>query len=174
METETIITAASTLAGVIISALLTFTIQNRVAERQRKWVLEDERRSIDIRREEEIHKQSRDLFISRVSLVEESIRLMNNYLQYCHARNIGIEIPPDEEKRQLQVQRMQEISGDAVNNIQLLELGILASWQEISAIYWGLINGEMLTEEEAKKSSDLFLSMMNTIDQLRNQLNLEH
>ena len=46
MDSGTIIAVGGTLVGVIISGIMTHVLQQRVAERQRKWALEDERRKL--------------------------------------------------------------------------------------------------------------------------------
>lgn len=92
MDSGAIIAVVGTLGGAVISAIVTYVVQQRVAERQRKWALEDEERHQHRALEEDRRKLQRDLLVRRLEPIEEVVRLMANVIHTAQGMELGLPI----------------------------------------------------------------------------------
>lgn len=139
MELNSILIVIGTLSGAIISAILTYVIQSRVASRQRRWSLEDESRKQNREREDEKRKLRQELLERKIKPIEEVINLMMNRLESAVALAVDIPVPINKEKEIEKAERINEMATEAWAAVQLMGLKELKEqWEIIAGLYWEL------------------------------------
>lgn len=137
MEIGTIIAVGGTLIGVVISGIMTSMIQQRNAERQRMWRLEDENRNIE--RENEIDKKNliRERISRRMQIVEELVGLMASVMGSAEGRMLGLSSEMDKELIKKMNDRIDQINSDAYRAVMLSGSEELEdNWKIIATNYW--------------------------------------
>ena len=170
MDSGAIIAVAGTLGGAVVIAIVTYVIQQRVAERQRKWGLEDEERHRQQALEEERHKQKHDLLGRKLDAIEEAVSLMANFIHTEAAAEFGLPVFTDESATRQKRQRLQEIRPHAWNAVVITgSQELKRNWQILSKVYWELEESGCLGPDGAKEASDAHIAIIKLLEEMRLQ-----
>ena len=168
MDSTAIIAVVGTWGGALISAVVTYVVQQRVAERHRKWELEDKEHHQHQRLEEERRKLQRDLLERKIEPIEEALRLMANIIDMAEATDAGIPIPIDESAVRNKKLRLTDIHSDAWNAICITGSEELKqNWIILAGEYWSLQETGVLDTDGAKKATDAVIAITKLLDEMK-------
>jgi len=168
MDSAAIIAVVGTLGGTIISAIVTYVVQQRVAERQRKWALEDEEHQQHRRLEEGRRQLQHDLLERKLKPIEEALGLMANVIDTAEATEFGLPIPIDESAIRSKKLRLTDIHSDAWNAVCITGSEELKqSWKILTGEYWNLQETGVLGFDGAKKAKDAEIAIAKLLDKMR-------
>lgn len=168
MDSGAIIAVVGTLGGAVISAIVTYVVQQRVAERQRKWALEDEERHQHRALEEERRKLQRDLLVRRLEPIEKAVRLMANVIHTAQGMELGLPIPTDKSATRKRAQKLHDIRSDAWNAVLITGSEELKqNWRILSTVYWDLEETGVLEPDGGKKTQDAQIAIAKLLDEMR-------
>ena len=157
MEIGTIIAVGGTLVGTFGGALLSYFISKKLAERHRRWALEDERR-----------RTKNELLDSRLKHIEEALLSMMARIDHAVYSEIGVPVKIDDSTRKQREQETREKLSNAWTAVYLIgseelnkKFGILTN------VYWESVEEETLDPEEGKKAQNAQLDIIRLIDKIR-------
>lgn len=157
MEFGAIIAVFGTLAGALIVGIMTYLVQKSVSERQRKWAIEDEKRSI-----------RRDILATRVEPIYEAVGIMMEGIGNYEAKSLGIPVYSDSEKMKEKGMRLQEIVSPAWASIEVIGSEELKDkWRTLSMIYWGLRETGDMGADDIKTSTGAHIEMVKILDDIK-------
>jgi len=164
MDSGAIIAVVGTLGGVVI----TYVVQQRVAERQRKWALEDEERHQHRALEEERRKLQRDLVVRRLEPIEEAVKLMANVILTAEGIELELPIPTNELEIRSKKLKLMDILSDAWNAVLITGSEELEqNWKILTGTYWGLQETGALDLNGVKKAKDAEIAIAKLLDEMR-------
>lgn len=168
MDSGAIIAVVGTLGGVAITAVMAYVVQQRVAERQRKWALEDEERHQHRALEEEGRKLKRDLLVRRLEPIEEAVKLMANVILTAEGIELELPIPTNKLEIRSKKLKLMDILSDAWNAVVITGSEELEqNWGILTGTYWGLQETGALDLNEAKKAKDAEIAIAKLLDEMR-------
>jgi len=168
MDSGAIIAVVGTLGGAVISAIVTYVVHQRVAERQRKWALEDEERHQNRALEEERRKLKHDLLVRRLEPIEEAVKLMGNAIHIAHGRELGMPIRTDESAAGEKAQRLQDIHLDAWSAVLITGSKELEdNWRILAPVYWDLKETGFLERDGAERAHDAQIAITKLLDEMK-------
>jgi len=157
MEIGTIIAVGGTLVGTFGGALLSYFISKKLAERQRRWILEDERR-----------RTKNELLDSRLNRIEEALSSMMASIDHAVYSEIGVPVKIDDWTRKQREQETGEKISNAWTTVYLIgseeltkKLGVLTN------VYWESVQEKTVDPEEGKKAQNAQLDIIRLIDRIR-------
>ncbi len=168
MDSGTIIVVVSTLGGVVISAIVTYMVQKRVAERQRKWALEDEERHQQQALHGERRKLKRELLARRLDPIEEAVSLMGNAITTAEGIELGMPIRRDECEAKQKALQFQNLLSDVWAAVRITGSEELKqNWAILMGIYWGLEETGEVGPDGIKKANDAKVAIAKLLDEMR-------
>lgn len=168
MDSGAIIAVVGTLGGAVISAIVTYVVQQRVAERQRKWALEDEERHQHRAVEEERRKLQRDLLLRRLDPIEEAVRLKDYAIYTAFCIEVGLPTPTDESATRNKTQKLHDIGLDAFNAVLVIGSEELKqNWEILSTVHCALEETGVLGPDGAEKAHDAYIAITRLLDEMR-------
>jgi len=168
MDSGAIIAVVGTWGGVAITAVMAYMVQRRVAERQRKWALEDEERHQHRALEEERRKLQRDLVVRKLEPIEEAVRLMANVIHTAEGIALELPIPTDESATRSKKQKLLDILSDAWNAVVITDSEELKqNWGTMSTVYWDLQEYGVLDPDGVKKATDAEIAITRLLDGMK-------
>jgi len=168
MGSGAIIAVVGTLGGVVISAIATYMVQKRIAERQRKWALEDEERHQQQALHVERRKLKRELLARRFAPIEEAVSLMGNAITTAVGIEIGMPIRSDESEAKQRAQQFQNLLSDAWNAVCITGSEQLKQrWRTLVSVYWGLKETGEVGPDGLKKADDAQVAITKQLDEMR-------
>jgi len=168
MDFGTIIVVVSTLGGVVISAIVTYMVQKRVAERQRKWALEDEERHQQQALHGERRKLKRELLVRRLDPIEEAVSLAGNAITTAEGIEMGVPIPRDDCGTKQKALRFQNLLSDAWAAVRTTGSEELKqNWAILTGIYWNLQETREVGPDGIKEANDARVAIAKLLDEMR-------
>ena len=168
MNSGTVIVVVSTLGGVIISAIVTYMVQKRVAERQRKWALEDEERHQQQALHGERRKLKRGLLAKRLDSIEKAVSLMGNVITTAEGIELGMPILRDECEAKQKTLQFQNLLSDAWAAVRITGSEELKqNWAILMGVYWGLEETGEVGPDGVKKANDAEVAIAKLLDEMR-------
>ncbi len=168
MNYSAIIAVVGTLVGVIVSALLTYFVQRRITERQRKWALEDEERHKQQLFQDEKCMLKRELFMRRLDPIEEAATLMGSILHRAVGAELGLPMSNDKMIIEQAKQRLQEIRLSAWSAIVITGSEELKRhWTTLSSAYWSLEEEGYVASEYSKVLNETHIAITKILDEMR-------
>ena len=168
MDSGTIIAVVGTLGGAVISAIVTYMVQKRVAERQRKWALEDEERHQQQALHGERRKLKRELLARRLDPIEEAVSLMGNAISTATGIEIGMPICWDKSEARQKALRFQNLLPDALGAVVITGSEELKqNWSILVGVYWDLQETGEVGPDGMKKANDAKIAITKLLDEMR-------
>ncbi len=168
METSAVLTGVFTIVGMVLSAVTTYMIQKKVAERQRSWGLEDDEKRRTHDREEQSKRAVKEVLLERVWLVEEASGLMASFVR--RQRDVVLGEPPasDTESFEAGRSRLRVIWAGAWNNVAVLgSEAVGEGWGRLTSIYRDALGSGVIDEDDAKKAYEANAAISVALDGLR-------
>ena len=160
MDPNTILaisTVFGTLAGTAIGAFATYLIQSRVAERDRKWSLEDDRKQI-----------KRELLSKRLDIVEEVVNLMMYFVGLSLRDELQIPIYSDKVTIENKRKRFDEIRSQAWNAVVAFSSSeFLKLYSAIAAAYNEDEETGSIGSGAWKRANESFPKIIKLIDDMK-------
>ena len=152
-----IFTVFGTLPGTVIGAFATYFIQSRVADRDRKWTQEDDRKRI-----------KRELLSKRLDIVEEVVNLMMYFTGLSLRDELQIPIYSDKVTIENKRKRFDEIRSQAWNAVVALSSNeFLKLYSAIAAAYNEDEETGSIGSEPWKKANESFPRIIKLIDDMK-------
>ncbi len=152
-----IFAVSGTLAGTVIGAFATYIIQGKVAERDRKWSIEDDRKRI-----------KRELLSSRLDIVEEVVNLMMYFAGLSLREELGIPIYSDKVTMGNRRKRFDEIRSQAWNAVVALSSNeFLKFYSAIAAAYNEDEETGSIRSETWKRANESFPKIIKLMDDMK-------
>ena len=160
MDTNTIlaiITVLGTLAGTVVGAFATHFTQSKVAERDRKWSLEANKKRI-----------KRELLSKRLDIVEEVVNLMMYFAGLSMRAELQIPIYSDKITIENKRKRFDEIRSQAWNAVVALSSNeLLELYRAIAAAYNEDEETGSIGSKTWKMANESFPKIMKLIDDMK-------
>jgi hypothetical protein len=155
-----VVVALVSIAGVIVGMAGTYFVQKMTLERQRKWALEDEGRSI-----------KRELMSKRLDVIEEASKIMRNEIGRTVSIKVGLPMSDDGGILEAQVKRLQSIRGEAYSAVLALD------YEELTENYSTIIKAYQDYEKSGTVNYDLwaeahkaYVDIISLTDEMRSQV----
>lgn len=168
---STIIAIAGTLGSVIIGVILGYAVQNKQAERQRKWSLEDQDRNRQDELEREQRRIKRELLSERLEVVEETIKLMMRIIGIAVGEEIGLPIYSDEDAMVEIKKRIQHLTGEAWASIRTTGSEDLRGyWRQIARAYWALMEEGRVEDKQGNQAQNAYVEIFKLMDEMKSKV----
>jgi gas vesicle protein len=152
-----ILTVCGTLAGTVIGALATYLVQSKVADRNRKWSIEDESKRI-----------KRELLSNRLDIIEEVVNLMMFFAGLSLRSELQIPIYSDRVTIENKRKRFDEIGSQSWNAVAALSSKELSTlYSAIAAAYNEDEETGSISSETWKKANESFPKIIKLIDDMK-------
>lgn len=168
---STIIAIAGTLGSVIIGVILGYVVQNKQAERQRKWSSEDQDRNRQDELEREQRRIKRELLSKRLEVVEETIKLMMRIIGIAVGEEIGLPIYDDKDAMVEIEKRIQHLTGEVWASIRTTGSEDLPGyWRQIARAYWAVMEEGRVEHEQWRQAQDACVEMFRLMDEMKSKV----
>jgi hypothetical protein len=173
-----ILAVVGTFGGTIIGATVGYMLQQRGAERQHRWELDNEkRRRVQALEDEERHskralederrRMKRELVEKRIEPLSEYISLVAKRVDLADRRNQGLSVYHDEVAERRDVQRIQDLQEAAFHSVKLINSNELQlNYNRLRGVYWSLTEEGCLEEDDARTAWEAAVAIEKHLDQL--------
>lgn len=169
-----IIAVLGTLGGAIVSGLITYFVQSNVAEKRRKWEVED-RENENVRGiEKEKRTIKRGLIDRRVEHIEKVATMMMQVTSYEIAKAMDFTVLVDDAHIDSLKEEIDRLNPDAFNYVLMMESKeLMKVWTGVAYKYFDLIKEGTATlgeVEEAQKIEGKYQKLIKMLDNIRSEV----
>ena len=173
-----ILAVVGTFGGTIVGAIVGYILQQRGAEHQHQWELDNEdRRRLQSLEDEERHnkqalederrKMKRELIAKRIEPLSEYVRLVAKRIDLADRYKMGLSVYKDEVTERRDVQRIQDLQEISFHSIKLIDSKELKlNYDRLRAVYFGLTEDGCLDEGDAQTAWEAAVAIEKYLDQL--------
>jgi len=157
MDTNIIISVLGTLAGTGIGAYAIYLAQSKMAERNRRWSLEDEKKRI-----------KRESLSNRLNLIEEAIHLRMYLANLTMKEDFGDDIYANAKQIKEKKMRLEEISNEAWTYVKATGSKDFKKWyRAISVAYRKGDEQGTIPSEDWKTANSSLTKITRLIDEMK-------
>jgi hypothetical protein len=171
MDSNIVIAVAGiggTLLAAVVSAIITYRFQKRASERQREWALEDEERRKEHERKTAQRNIKRELLCKRLDMIEESAKIMMQYVGRTIDKDMGVPYVDDKDALQKKIERLQSIRDEAWAALNAINSKKLTKhWESIDSAYWEAFESDAIAPKSWDRAYKAYPEIIKLTDEMR-------